>query len=190
MHHKVLCGHDSRSAEVRIRKGTELDVADIVIEDLNLGETTVVMFQHGAEPCFISRARLAWLIRGAGLGGHEGFVSDKKMPILADSAQITQERISEFIAVHNRIVIAVLLMVTDGLDHVRRHIGIHVILGQPLADGINRFLPSGFIQSNVVKFRSGRYGTDANPLYPWWCSAGKLQDSVGIDVVSAPVNKK
>lgn len=112
------------------------------------------------------------------------------MLVLADIAQITRERISEFIAVYNRIVVAVLLMVTDGLDHLRRHIGIYVILGQALADGINRFLPSGFIQLNVIQLRAGRYGTDANPLYTWWCSAGKLQGSVGIDVVSAPVNQK
>jgi hypothetical protein len=64
MRHKVHCGHDRRSADVRVRKRAELDVANVVIEDLNLGESAVVIFQHGPEPCFISRARLAWLTIG------------------------------------------------------------------------------------------------------------------------------
>ena len=112
------------------------------------------------------------------------------MLIVADSAQITRERISEFIAIHNRIVIAVLLVVTDGLDHLRGQIWIHVILGQLLADGGNRFLPSSIIQLTILQFRAWGNGTDAHSLYPWWRSAGKLQGSVSIDVVSAPVNKK
>jgi hypothetical protein len=43
---------------------------------------------------------------------------------------------------------------------------------------------------DIVKLRTGRKRTDTEPFDTWRLGAGKLQESVGIDVVSVAVNKK
>src|SRR5580704_17971760 len=101
------------------------------------------MFHHCAEPCFISGAWLVRPVQSAGLSGQDvRIVSDKEMSILADGAEIAGERISEFVAIHNGLIIAVLLMVMNGLNHLRRDIRIHVILSYSFTDGVNRLLPA------------------------------------------------
>src|SRR5580658_6380656 len=87
MRHEIHRGHDSRSTDVRVWKRAELDIANVVIEDLHLGESAIVMFHHCAEPCFISRAPRVRPVKSAGVSGRDiRIVSDKEMSILADGA--------------------------------------------------------------------------------------------------------
>ena len=112
------------------------------------------------------------------------------MLVVADSAQVGGERISEFEAIRHRTIITVPLMIADCLDHLRSHVGIDVVLGQLPTDRINSLLSNGFIELNVIGFRPGWDCTNAEILYVRRRRARKLQDSECIDIVSASVNKK
>ena len=60
---KIHCSDYSRRADIRRRKGAELDVADVVTEDFYLREGTVLLLHHGAELCLVGGA---WLVRPGG----------------------------------------------------------------------------------------------------------------------------
>jgi hypothetical protein len=51
-------------------------------------------------------------------------------------------------------------------------------------------LPSGLVELNVIELGTRRNRANVEPLYQWRRDASKLQCSVGIEVVSASVNKK
>ena len=108
---------------------------------------------------------------------------------MADSAQVASQRISEFVAIGHGTIITMLLMIADRLDNFLSHVRIDVVLGELLTDRINSLLSSRFIELNVVGFRPGWNGTDAEPLYPRRRRASKLLASERIDIVSAPVNQ-
>src|SRR5579862_4156141 len=113
-----------------------------------------------------------------------------QMLIMADSPQVASQRISEFVAIRHRTIITVLLMIADCLDHLRSHVRIDVVLGEPLTDRINSLLSNGFIELNVVQFCPRRNCTNTKPLYTRRKRADKLQASERIDIVSAPVNQE
>src|SRR5262249_51397114 len=109
---------------------------------------------------------------------------------MADSPHVASQRISEFVAIGHRTIIAMLLMIADCLDHLRGHVRVDVILGELLTDRINSLLSSGFIELNVVRSRPRWNCTNAESLYARRRQAGKSQDSERIDIVSASVNEK
>jgi hypothetical protein len=110
--------------------------------------------------------------------------------IVADSSQIAGESIGELIAIHNRVVVTVLLVVTHCLNHLSGHVGIHVVFSQRLTDRVNRLLSSCLVKLNVVKFRARWDRTNRESSDLWRRRTGELQSSVGLDMISAPANKK
>src|SRR4029077_15968081 len=66
---KIHCRYDCGSADIRRGKRTELDVPDIVTEDFDLRKSTVLIFQHAAKPCLLSRVWLATFSGRTGLLG-------------------------------------------------------------------------------------------------------------------------
>ena len=76
------------------------------------------------------------------------------------------------------------------MDHLRRRVGVHVKRGELLTDDIDGLLSLSHVELNVINSLTKRNRTDVLSLHPWGRGAGKLQDSVGIDVVCAPVNNE
>src|SRR5215467_10373576 len=149
------------------------------------------MFNHAAETRLFRRA---WRMRSSRwtrlIGQGERIVLDKEMLIVADGAQVASERFSEFVAIHNGTVVAVFLMVRDCLDHLGRHIWIHVILSQPAADRGYRLLPGSIIKLNVTWFRTRWNRSDSEKPHPWRSGAGEFENSERIDIVAASVDEK
>jgi hypothetical protein len=81
-------------------------------------------------------------------------------------------------------------MLFDSLDHLCGHIGIYIVFGQFCADGVDGLLTGRSIKLDIIELRTWRKRTNAEPLDTRRRCAGELQDSIGIDVVSATVNKK
>ena len=117
-------------------------------------------------------------------------ISHNKMSITADSAEISRERFSKVVAIHYGIVVALLLMVVECLDHLRRHVGVHVKRGQLFSNGVDGLLSNSRIELNIIKLGTGRKRTDAEPPDTRRRCTDKLQGSIGTDVVSPAVNKK
>ena len=128
--HEVHCRDDCRPAELRRRESIKFDVADIVVQDFKLGERAVLMLEHRAKARLLSGAGLVWpRSRTRRLGNHKRIVSDKKVLIVADGAQVPAERVGEIVAVGHRVVVAMLLVVMDRLNHLGSHIGIDIVIG-------------------------------------------------------------
>src|ERR1035438_5458112 len=159
--HEAHRGDDCRSAEFRRREGIEFDVSDIVVQDFKLGKSAILMLEHGAEARFLG---WAWFVRSRcrtrRLGHQERIVSNKEMLIMADTAKVAAEGVGEFVAVGDRIVVAMLLMIMNGLNHFCGYVGIHIVLGQLLANGINGLLPNSRVNLNIIELCTRRKRTD------------------------------
>ena len=98
---------DRGSAELRRRKGIEFDIADVVIQDLELGESAILMLEHGSKVLFIRRVLAARSRCGSYRGrACKRVVRDKEMLIMADGAQVSREVFRELVAVGDGVVIA------------------------------------------------------------------------------------
>ena len=128
--HEVHRGDDGRSAGFRRREGIEFDVADIVVQDFKLGKGAILMLEHGAEAGFFGGV---WFVRSqcrtCRLRHQKRIVSNKEMLIMIDTAKVAAEGVGEFVAVGDRIVVAMLLMLMNGLNHLRGYFGIYIVLG-------------------------------------------------------------
>src|SRR5580704_6170950 len=112
------------------------------------------------------------------------------MFIMADGEQVAPEGIRKLVTVRYRVIVAFFLMVLDSLDHLHGHIRIHIVFGQPGADGVDGLLPSVGVKLDVVGLRTRRKRKDVEAFDTWRLGTSELKDSEGIDVVSATVNKK
>ena len=93
-------------------------------------------------------------------------ISHNKMSITADSAEISRERLSKVVAIHYGIVVALLLMVVECLDHLRRHVGVHVKRGQLFSNGVDGLLSLSGVELNVINSLTRRNRTDVLSLHP------------------------
>ena len=150
-----------KSAEFCRREGIKFDVADIVVQDFKLGKSAILMLEPNAEARFLGRA---WLVRsrcGTGRLRHqERIVSNKEMLIMADTTKVVAEGVGELVAVGDRIVVAMLLMLMNGLNHFCGYIGIHIVLGQLLANGGDGFLPNSRVNLNIIELCTRRKRAD------------------------------
>ena len=112
------------------------------------------------------------------------------MLIVAYSAEVPGEGLSEVFSICDCVVVSLLFMLLDRLDHFGGAIRIHIVVSQPGGNVVDYLSPGACVQLDFIRLRTRRQCADADPLDPGRRRAGQLQHAKGINVVCPAMNKE